>query len=94
MKREEFYDYKGVQILNDNFSLTQWITENDMTDKEKEEHPDYKTTGGYSKTLDFKTACERMWEQLTEEEKKEVCRIPNFDADVFKEITGIDVGGV
>ena len=94
MKRKEFYDYKGVQILNDNFSLTQWITENDMTDKEKEEHPDYKTTGGYSKTLDFKTACERMWEQLTEEEKKEVCRIPNFDADVFKEITGIDVGGV
>ena len=94
MERGKFYNCEGVQILYNEFSPTQWIGDTDMTDKEKEEHPDYKTTGGYLKTFDFKTACERMWEQLTEKEKKEVCRIPNFDADVFKKITGIDVGGV
>ena len=94
MERGEFYNCKGIQILYDKFSLTQWIDNTDMTDEEKEKHPDYKTTGGYLKTLDFKTACKRMWEKLTKEERKEVCRIPNFDADVFEEITGIDVGGV
>ena len=62
-----------------------------MTDEEKETHPDYETTGGYLKTVDFKTACGMMWDNLTDDEKEAVKQIPNFDAKIFEEITGIKV---
>lgn len=62
-----------------------------MTDEEKASHPEHETTGGYLKTVDFKTACGLMWDRMTNKEKVAVKDIPNFDADVFKEITGIDV---
>lgn len=32
-----------------------------------------------------------MWKNLTDSEKEDVKAIPNFDARIFKEITGIDV---
>lgn len=32
-----------------------------------------------------------MWDNLTDDEKEAVKQIPNFDAKVFEEITGIDV---
>ena len=60
--------------------------------KEKKEHPEYKTTGGYLKVFDFKEACKNMWNNLTEEEKnKVITELPNFDADKFEYITGIDI---
>ena len=62
-----------------------------MTDEEKAAHPEHLTTGGYLKTVDFKTACQRMWGRLNDEEKEAIKEIPNFDAAVFKEITGIEV---
>ena len=33
-----------------------------------------------------------MWENLSAEDKQAVKEIPNFDATVFREITGIIVG--
>ena len=45
---------------------------------------------GYLKTVDFKTACRMMWDNLDEEAVK---NLPNFDNDVFREITGISVEG-
>ena len=62
-----------------------------MTEEEKQEHPEHKITGGYLKTVDFKTACLMMWHKMTKEEKDAVKDIPNFDAEVFNDITGIDV---
>ena len=62
-----------------------------MTDKEKTEHPEHECMGGYLKTIDFKEACAIMWNKLTEEEKQTVTEIPYFNAEIFKEITGIDV---
>lgn len=51
-----------------------------------------KNTGGYLKEFAFKEACANMWECLTEEEKKVVVNeLPNFDAEIFAEITGIIV---
>lgn len=37
----------------------------------------------------YKEACAKWWEKLSEENKKIVKSIPNFDAKVFEEITGI-----
>ena len=39
--------------------------------------------------VDFKTACAEWWEGMSEENKKIVKSIPNFDAEIFEEITGI-----
>ena len=81
---------EGMRILNSNFKSTQWICSDSMSNEEKVEHPEHKTTGGYLKVIDFKTACKMMWEKLSEYEKEEVKKLPNFDHDVFMEITGID----
>lgn len=62
-----------------------------MTNEEKKAHPEHETTGGYLKTVDFKIACKMMWDNLDDEDKQAVREIPNFDADVFEEITGIKV---
>jgi hypothetical protein len=32
-----------------------------------------------------------MWDKFSESEKNEVKNIPNFDASIFEEITGIKV---
>ena len=75
-----------------NVKLTKWITVDDMTEEEKEQHPQYKTTGGYLKKYEYKEACKNMWNELTEEERNIIMtELPNFDKDIFKEITGIDV---
>lgn len=60
-----------------------------MTNEEKAAHPEHETTGGYLKTVDFKTACKMMWQNLDCEDKAAVRALPNFDAGVFFEITGI-----
>lgn len=57
----------------------------------KREYPEHETIGGYLKTVDFETACRIMWHNLSEYEKQAVMKIPNFDAEIFEEITGIDV---
>jgi hypothetical protein len=41
--------------------------------------------------VDFKTACSQAWNAMTDEERASVKTIPNFDAEVFREITGIVV---
>lgn len=81
----------GVSVLNEKFRNNWWIRSEEMTEKEKEEHPEHETLGGYLKKVDHKTACAIMWENLDDEEKQAVKEIPNFDAEIFKEITGIEV---
>ena len=73
------------------FHLTEWIYEEGMTEKEKEENPTYKTTGGYLKSCDYKEAFQKSYNNATEEDKKLLLDLPNFDADAFFEISGIDV---
>ena len=91
MSRSEFLDIKGVQVLNWHYENNWWVYSQNMTEEEKKEHPEHETTGGYLKTVSFKDACALMWERMTEEEKKSVEEIPNFDKEVFKNITGIEV---
>lgn len=91
MSRSEFWDNKGIKILNCNYENNWWIYSQDMTDEEKATHPEHITTGGYLKTVSFKEACKIMWNKLTDKEKAEVVKIPNFDSKIFEEITGIKV---
>lgn len=89
--RDDFNNNFGVQVMHWNYENNWWIYSDNMTDEEKKAHPEHETTGGYLKTVDFKTACSMMWDNLTDDEKEAVKQIPNFDAEVFEEITGIDI---
>ena len=91
LKRDNISNCRGIQILNWNYENNWWIYSDNMTDEEKQQNPKYETTGGYLKSVDFKTACKMMWNNLSEGDKLEVKEIPNFDAEVFKDITGIEV---
>ena len=72
-----------------NLSPVTWVPEVDMTNEEKQANPEYKTIGGYLKKNDLKASYSNWWKTLTEEEKEIIKDIPNFNADKFKEITGI-----
>ena len=68
-----------------------WIQSYDMTDEEKEQHPKYKTTGGYLKEINDSKCVQAWWDNLSDHEKNVIKSLPNFDAVIFKKITGIDV---
>lgn len=71
--------------------LTVFVCHDTMTEEEKKEHPEYETIGGYLKSLSFREACAIWWEKLSKEDRDTVMTIPNFDAAIFEEITGIKV---
>ena len=56
-----------------------------MTAKEKKEQHNYKVTGGYLKTVDYKKA----WKKCPEDVLKQIKALPNYDRDVFFDITGV-----
>jgi hypothetical protein len=91
MSRDDFNNLLAVRAMKRKFENNFWIYSKNMTEEEKNSHPEHETTGGYLKTVDFKTACSLMWENMTSDERAAVKDIPNFDADVFEEITGIKI---
>ena len=48
-------------------------------------------TGGYLKYYNFYEACQIWWKSLSDREKNIIQWIPNFDAAIFKQMTGIDI---
>ena len=91
MSRNDIYNLEGMQVLRYNFQSSNWIYSEKMSAEEKAEHPEHRITGGYLKTVDFKTACKMMWDKLDKEERQAVIELPNFDAKIFEDITGINV---
>lgn len=69
-----------------------YIPFTDMTDKEKQIYPEAKINGGYY-NLKVSSNEERQewWDRLSAPDKETVKSIPNFDPEIFKDITGIDV---
>lgn len=71
---------------------TVWINEKYMTDSEKEENSTWKRTGGYLKTIEVTDEDkQKWWDNLDDEDQEEIKSLPNFDKEIFKEITGIEV---
>ena len=73
------------------FSPTGFICSDAMTDEEKATHPDWETIKGYLKKLDISECCHDWWMNLNIDEKRIIQNMPNFDAKIFKEITGVRV---
>lgn len=74
-------------------NVLSWIWEDDMTDEEKEQHPEYSVTGGFLKHIEKETGRQMWCDGLSDRKKNIVMQLPNFDKDIFKEITGITVEG-
>ena len=73
------------------FDLTVWVCSENMTIEEKEANESHGNAGGYLKKLDYKEEFQRSYREASEDDKKKIFNIPNFDADKFLEISGIDV---
>lgn len=71
--------------------VVEWVYEEDMTDEEKKANPTYKTTGGYLKVLDESECAQLWWNSLSDNKKKIIEKIPNFDVEIFEQCTGIKV---
>ena len=76
------------------FTLTDWVPSSKMSHEEKEQHPEYVTTGGYLKKYDYKEAFRKSFEVARRKpdwpkQRQMLLDLPNFDAEVFEEISGI-----
>ena len=90
LKMSEFINSDAYPSFYE-FNLTYWIPENEMTDEEKEENKTYKTTEWYLKSVDYKTAWKVFWRRTDKENKQKFLNLPNFDKNIFEEITWINV---
>ena len=71
--------------------VLEWVYSKSMTDQEKQEHPEHETTGGFLKMIEKSKSSQEWWNSLPEYQKNIIKEIPNFDPDIFEEITGIQV---
>ena len=71
--------------------VVEWVYEEDMTDEAKAANPTYETTGGYLKVLNESECGQLWWGSLSDFQKNYIKSIPNFDAEIFEQCTGIKV---
>ena len=89
---QDWFDSEARYLLNQiPGDVLEYIWLSDMTDEEKAAHPEAETTGGYLKILDNSECAVIWWRGLSDCQKDIITAIPNFDKEIFKEITGIDV---
>lgn len=62
-----------------------------MTDEEKEQFQSYKTSGGYLRDIPFKEAFQNKWHNWNETNRSAFTSLPNFDKEIFFEITGVQL---
>jgi hypothetical protein len=73
------------------FNLTEWVEEKDMTEEEKSEYYTYKMTGGFLRVYGYKEAWRKSWDKASDEDRRKTLSLPNWNNEIFKEISGIDV---
>ena len=89
---QNWFDSRARYLLNqiDNCPL-EYVCFDTMTDEEKAAHPEAKTTGGYLKERTMADNARKWWAGLDAADRNVIFSLPNFDAEIFKEITGVDV---
>ena len=84
---QDWYNSKSYNA-SQKLILTEWISEDLMTYAEQIENPLFYVQGGYLKKYKLKEAYSVWWEKLTKIERNSFKDIPNFNAEIFLEITG------
>ena len=92
MTYRDWYESDARWLLNQILkNVVEWIYSEDMTDEEKAEYPTHEITGGYLKVLDESECGQIWWGSLSDRQKNIIKAIPNFDAEIFFQCTGIRV---
>jgi hypothetical protein len=87
---EDFLNSRAYSLLCQ-VDTKMWIYSENMTPEEKEKNPSHKTCGGYLKDIPFKEAFQNQWHNWNESNRKAFKDLPNFDAAIFEEITGVKI---
>ena len=83
------YDIEFPRFLR--FDPTVWVSHDTATNEEKEAHKiDIETCGGFIKTISYKEAFRIAWDKASKEEHEKLLKLPNWNNEIFKEISGID----
>lgn len=89
---EQWFNCRARRLLNDiDDCQLEYVYLSDMTDEEKAAHPEAETTGGYLKERTTADNAWTWWAGLSADDRNVILSLPNFDAAIFREITGIDV---
>jgi hypothetical protein len=73
------------------FDLCYWVDESEMTEKEKINDPNFYVRCGQLRKRDYKEAFKLSWENADKENRELIRLIPGFDAEIFFDISGIDL---
>ena len=74
------------------FDLVHFVGEDGATKKENEWYKEeIETCGGFLRETFYKKAWRKSWDAASDEDRRKVLKLPNWDNEVFKEISGIDV---
>ena len=90
---DDWTDSEAYKVMSKcPYSYSDYIGADDMTEEEKEKHPEYKTIGGYVKVFNVTAEDkQKWWDGLSKANKQAVFNLPNFDVDKFYECTEIKV---
>ncbi|HYE12224.1 MAG TPA: pentapeptide repeat-containing protein [Patescibacteria group bacterium] len=88
IKLNDWFSHDARYILN-RIQTVFWCCSEDMTEQEKELHPEHEITGGFLKTVNHVEAAEKWVSELEEYEKEIIKSIPNYDAEKFFNIVGV-----
>jgi|CXWL01.1.fsa_nt_gi hypothetical protein len=73
------------------FNLCYWVNESVMTDDDKKDDPGFFVRGGQLRKRDYKEAFKLSWDNADKENRELIRLIPGFDAEIFFDISGIDL---
>ena len=73
------------------FDTTYWVSESEMTEAEKTADPGSHYRGGQLRKRDYKEAFQLSWDNADKKDREKVRELPNFCAETFFKISGIDL---
>jgi len=88
MTWDEWYDHPAYDASH-RLTITEWVSWDRMTDEEKKKHPKAFVPEGYVKAYTYYEAWANLWGTMSDSEKELFKTLPNFDPEIFEEITGI-----
>ena len=89
-KKEEWVNAQKPYFIYD-LVLNEWVWFNDMNEDEKKEHPEAYACDGFLKKYEYKEAWGNAYANASYEDIELLKALPNFDAEIFEEITGIKI---
>ena len=83
----------AAKSVLDDFPRTSscWVHLNNMTDEEREQHPECEVLGGFVRVSPPQQSAQMWYDNLCESDKNAIKDLPNFNANIFEKITGIRV---